>query len=159
MHCIPLESFPAKPQYDIFALQELGRIKPMYWRGLSSWTQRINFEGIIYIAAESAFTQVYRNGVIEAVRVNIPKGSHDPTIIPSLLYEEALVEYLPTCLEILKDLGCSPPVFVGISLIGVRRLRLAVDPRSMPRSVPIDRDVLMLPEIVVEDLSARVGRF
>ncbi|HEY6345294.1 MAG TPA: ATP-binding protein [Bryobacteraceae bacterium] len=160
MHCIPFESFGARPQYDIFALEALERIRPMYWnwRDISSWGRRINFEGVICIATggpSSAYTQVYRNGVIEAVRVGILKSSQNPIIIPSRLYEEALVEYLPACFEILKDLGCSAPVFVGISLIGVRGLKLWAGPMS--GSEPIDRDVLMLPEILVEDLSAPVG--
>jgi hypothetical protein len=34
---------------------------------------------------------------------------------------------------------------------------LAVDPLAMVTSTAIDRDVLMLPEIVVEDVSAGVG--
>jgi hypothetical protein len=91
------------------------------------------------------------------VRVGILRSPRNPSFIPSLSYEQALVEYLPACFKILRDLGCSPPVLVGISLIGVRGLKLAVDPRSMTGSAPIDRDVLMLPEIVVEDLSAPVG--
>jgi hypothetical protein len=87
-------------------------------------------------------------------------GSQDPGVIPSLAYEEALVGYLPQCFQILQKLGCQPPVLVGISLIGVRGSRLAVDVMvelSMGGTRPIDRDVLMLPEIVVEDLAAPAG--
>ena len=107
----------------------------------------------------SAYTQIYRNGVIEAVRVGVLNSSQDPRIIPSFAYEEAVVTYVPRCFEIMRKLGCSPPVLVGISLIGVRGLKLSVDRRVdwSTTSGEIDRDVLMLPEIVVEDLSTPVA--
>jgi len=153
LHCIALESFGAKPQYDVL---ELDSIQPMYLRDLSGWGLRINFEGRICIASgepSCAYTQVYRNGVIEAVRVGVLNSSGRPGFIPSLSYEEAIVTYLPQCFQIMRTLGCNPPILVGISLIGVRGLRLSVDELRMGLSAPIDRDVLMLPEIVVEDLS------
>jgi hypothetical protein len=56
--------------------------------------------------------------------------------------------------------GCRPPVLVGISLVGVRGSRLALDEMlelCTGGSRPIDRDVLILPEIVVENLSAPAG--
>ena len=154
MHCMPLESFAAKPQFDVFGLSSLN---PMYSSRLSAWESRINFEGKICVSIGQqsfAYTQVYRNGTIEAVRVGALTSSEDPTVIPSLAYESAVVEYLPYCLRILKQLGCSSPVLAGITLIGVRGLRMPADPWSMAGSIPIDRDVLVLPEVVVEDLAA-----
>jgi hypothetical protein len=159
MHCMALESFGARHQYDVLALN----IQPMYATRLSGYGMRVNFEGAICIASgtpSSAYTQVFRNGVIEAVRVGVLNSSREPGMIPSLAYEEAVVTYLPHCFEILKKLGCSPPVLVGISLVGVMGLKMAVDLRvqlSMVGSGTIERDVLMLPEIVVEDLSTRAA--
>ncbi len=160
IHCIALESFGAKSQYDVLALDG---IQPMYATRLNGWGARINFEGRIVMASgepSSAYTQIYRNGVIEAVRANLLKSfrpeNPNPDVIPSLAYEEAIVTYLPQCFQIMRKLGCSPPVLIGISLIGVRGLRLAADVMvelSMGGSRAIDRDVLMLPEIVVEDFS------
>jgi hypothetical protein len=160
LHCMAVESFGAKPQYDVLALDE---ILPMYATRLSGWGPRINFEGKLWVALgepSDAYTQIFRNGVIEAVRAGVLSSSHHPGMIPSLSYEEALVTYLPHCFEILKRLGCNPPVLVGISLIGIHGQRLAVDAvmeLSMGGTRAIDRNVLMLPEIVVEDLSAPIG--
>jgi len=161
IHCMPLESFGANPQYDVLALHD---IQPMYATRLTGWGARINFEGRIFIASgepSSAYTQIYRNGVIEAVRVGVLSSSQNPGVIPSLAYEEAVVNYLPQCFQILKKLGSNPPVLVAISLIGVRGLKLAVDPiaeLSMGGSRAIDRDVLMLPAIVVDDFSTPAAR-
>ena len=136
----------------------------MYAKHESGWRAHINFEGKIIIAAgehPSAYTQIYRNGVIEAVRVGVLSSSEKPSIIPSLRYEETVVTYLPHCFQIMKKLGCNPPILVGISLIGVRGLKLARDfmvELNMGGSNAIVRDVLMLPEIVVEDLSTPVAQ-
>ena len=160
IHCMALESFGAKPQYDVLALDG---IQPMYASRLGGWGARINFEGRIFVASgepSSAYTKIFRNGVIEAVRAGVLNSSQNPGVIPSLAYEEAVVTYLPQCFQIMRKLGCSPPVLVGISLIGVRGLKLAVDVMvelSMGGTKSIDRDVLMLPEIVVEDLSTPIG--
>jgi len=156
MHVMALESFAAQQQYDIFAIE----LRPMYATRLGGWGDRINFEGKIIIASgepPSAYTQIFRNGVIEAVRVGVLNGSRDYNVIPSLAYEEALVGYLPECLDALRRLGCQPPVLIGISLLGVRGLRLAVDVNmeiNMGGVRPIDREVLMLPEMLIDDLSS-----
>src|SRR5260370_10682327 len=157
LHCMPLESFGATPQYDVLAL---GPLNPMYWTRLQAWDCRINLEGKIFFAVgepSTAYTRIYRNGVIEAVGIGDLGTSQHPHVIPSFNYEQALLEYLPYCFQILKRLVCSPPILVAISLIGVRGSRLWVDPYQMQGSIPIDRDVVTLPEIVVEDLSAPVG--
>jgi hypothetical protein len=159
MHVMALESFAGNRQYPVMALNDF---QPMYARRLSGWGLRTNFEGKISIGSrESAYTQVFRNGVIEAVRVGVLNGRpEDPGLIPSLAYEEAVFGYLPQCFEILQRIGCQPPAFVGISLIGVRGFRLAVDVTielEMGGTRPIDRDVLPLPDIFVEDFRTPIG--
>jgi hypothetical protein len=157
-----LEAFAGQPQHNVLALS----IQPMYAARLSGYGMRVNFEGAICIGSGSptpAYTQVFRNGVIEAVRVGVLGGGErtpDPDLIPSLAFEDALVSYVPHCFEILTALGCNPPVVIGISLIGVKGQKMALDFRqqmAMGASGEINRDVLVLPEILVEDLSKRVG--
>jgi hypothetical protein len=154
LHCIPLESFATDTQHDVFAL---GGVYPMYWSHLTAWGPRINIEGSICVAAgepSPAYTQIYRNGAIEAVRVGVLSRhflSHpsDASIIPSLTYEEAVVQYVLHCFQLMRQLGCIAPVLIGITLIGVKGMTLA------GTNSKIDRDVLVLPEVLVEDLSAR----
>jgi hypothetical protein len=154
LHCIPLESFGTDTQHDVLAL---GGIYPMYWSHLTAWGPRINIEGSICVAAgapSAAYTQIYRTGAIEAVRVGILERSFlsdpsDADIIPSLTYEEAVVQYVLHCFQLMRQLGCTAPLLIGISLIGVKGMTMAGS------SGKIDRDVLMLPEVMVDDLSAR----
>jgi hypothetical protein len=157
LHCLPLESFRDNPEHKLAGFDD---VRPMAANGLSSWGPQINLEGVTIVASgkeDSAYTQIFRNGVIEAVRVGLLSSSQASRIIPSLAYEEAVVNYLPHCFGILKKLGCKPPVMVGISLIGVRGWKLYVNPMTyfaMGSPNAIDRDVLELPEIHAVDLSA-----
>jgi hypothetical protein len=78
MHCMALESFGGNPQFNVVALDGF---QPMYATRLGGWGPRINFEGKICIASGEpprAYTQVFRNGVIEAVRVGVLNSSQDP---------------------------------------------------------------------------------
>ena len=71
LHCMALEAFAGQPQHNVLALS----IQPMYAARLSGYGMRVNFEGAICIGSGSptpAYTQVFRNGVIEAVRVGVP---------------------------------------------------------------------------------------
>lgn len=157
LHCTPVESFSSKRSLDVMGLLSLpAMMRPM---GRDSYgSVRVNFEGVICTAhgeIPAAYTQVFRNGVIEAVGEGFLSG-FNAGLIPSVVYEGTLLKYLPNCFSILDHLGCRPPILVGISLIGVRAYRMSVDPRlqiSLGLGDPINRDVLVLPEIVVEDVS------
>jgi hypothetical protein len=155
IHYLALESFEGKPHFDVLGLE----FRPIGTQ-LGGWRPRINLEGAICVGLGDqpvSYTQVYRNGAIEAVHAGVLSNSVRPGLIPSFVYEETVVNYVPHCFEIIRTLGCNPPVLIGISLIGVRGMSLAHREMEMRPGVPIDRDVLALPEIIVEDLSVPVG--
>jgi hypothetical protein len=161
LHCIPLESFGAMPQYDVLSLRQVKPMKAEFI--MSGWSDRINFDGKIVLTTDdppSSYTQIFRNGVIEAVLGGLLLSRKDSGILPSRSYEEAFLKYLPYCFEILKGLGCSPPVLVAMSLTNVRGWAVAIEELpvvAFGNARRIDRDVLMLPEILVEDLTAPVA--
>ena len=164
IHCLPLQSFSGKAQFDVLALTDVEPLNPRDPNSGNSSRMRINFEGQISISTKSddssGYTQVFRHGAIEAVAVGILNSSKEPRRIPSHAYENCVVTYLTQCFEILERLGCSPPVFVGISLVGVRGLKMAVSGEDLmykSDSGAIEKDVLVLPEIVVESPTAAWG--
>ena len=149
LHCIPLESFGIDSSHDVATLSG---VFPMYQSRLNAWGPRVNLEGSIcvsYPEPSQAYTEIYRNGAIEAVRTGILSSSENPLSIPSLAFEEAVITYLPHCFQLMRLLGCTPPLLLGLSLIGVKGRMLA------GARAAIDRDVLVLPHIIVEDLSTR----
>lgn len=170
MHFIPLTSFSPEQVVDLKQVFDLNPV-PMYTR---SRTPKYNFEGVItyddykgWGASESmchSYTQFYRNGVIEAVEggmLDPQNDGKDRKYIPYVLLEEELTKYTQYCIECLRKLGITPPIYVFITLTGMKGYEMAPEPgkwrpSGFEQPQKVDRDILMLPELVIEDFSVNV---
>ena len=74
-----------------------------------------------------------------------------------MAFEGNVFEYLPRCLESLRQLGVRPPVSVFLTLVGVRGLRMAMGAFSFDRGNEIREETLILPGAVAEGFSASAG--
>ena len=124
------------------------KLRPL---GTMGMTPRINFDGFINIRGGDdcyGYTQVFRNGIVEATKVNILSQTPYGLLLPSLPFDQNVFEVLPTYMEALRDLGIPPPIVFSLSLLGVRGAKLGVSNDQMAFDPPpaIDRDVLELPE-------------
>jgi len=70
--------------------------------------------------------------------------------IPTLDFDRWIFERLPNYLSALQALDVPTPIVVMITLQGVRGARLGVNPKPLDDLPVITRDVLELPEIVIE---------
>ena len=68
-----------------------------------------------------------------------------------------MVQSLERYLEALKNLGVSPPMVVGITLMGVLNCVTAedVDPRSWEDPQPLNEDLVPLPEVLIEEYGVK----
>jgi hypothetical protein len=101
--------------------------------------------------------QIFRNGAIEAVETSLLRPYDERLIIPTGALEKTLIEDLGMYLTFLSDAEMEPPVFLMVSLLGVKGYWLAVRESLAHRpyaSRTIDRDAVVLPEEVVEDLTS-----
>lgn len=155
LHLIPLISFyPA--QYfsiDIIASNP-GKMPPIYARG---WNHRYNLDGFLtYSEFETgkihSYVQLFRNGIIEAVEGELLNPERNILKIPSVAYEEKLINSLNIYLSILKELNVEPPIFVFLKLFGVKGYSMGINPARylVHNNNVIDRDILSLPEIIVD---------
>jgi hypothetical protein len=160
LHCIPIESFGSNRQCDI--LKFYGNPLGLAPTGFSDWDRRLNLEGLVAFNSSTTahwYTQLYRNGVIEAVDGSVLACEHNNRkVIPSIAYEEHMFNYLPRCLQALKEAGCNTPIVVALTLINVRGLRMGVDTHRFEIGYPIEANTLILPETVVDDVSTPVGK-
>ena len=107
-----------------------------------------------------SYVQLFKNGIIEAVEGSILDHNHTKgkLLIPTN-YEKVLIKLLPDYLSILETLNVELPIFIFLTLIGVRGYSMAVDGRKdwIDEVHTIDRDILLLPEVVIEsyDVIAR----
>jgi hypothetical protein len=158
MHCIPIESFAGQPQYDVVPfLRDYARLPALGGQGFS---RRLDLDGVLVGDGEgtyvgNTYTQLYRNGLIEVVTgpTGLVFEMEGQKWIGSELYERNLVNYLPTCFRVFGEIEASGPVVVALTLTNARGLAMSIPRAYINRSSLIDRDTLVLPETVVEDLT------
>lgn len=160
LHCIPLDSFAGQTQFDVLPFYENPTcLQPM---GTTIWNRRLNLEGVISYGTHQpchTYTQLYRTGVIEAVQGNILAHDYEgQLVIPSIAFERYLFDYLPFCFRTLQKIGSSTPVVVALTLLKTRGLTMGVDAHGFELRYPSDRDTIVLPESVVEDLAMPVSK-
>ena len=155
LHLAPLASFGLGQPIDLaqaHALQESLRPIAASW----GYSPQINFEGFVNFSMGSdelgrSYTQVFRKGIIEAVKVGILVDDRGIKFLPSLEFDKWIFDVLPSYLKALRDLNVPAAITMMLSLQGVRGAYLAkhvnwhIDPPP-----PFDRAVLELPEVVIE---------
>jgi hypothetical protein len=85
---------------------------------------------------------------VESVDTYLLKERDGKKLIPSPHFEKDIISALDNCLKLQETLGLNPPIFVMISLLDIKDYTLSVQ-HSTTR--PIDRNVLLLPDVVVEE--------
>ncbi|WGR92055.1 hypothetical protein MTX20_28015 [Bradyrhizobium sp. ISRA435] len=160
VHLVPISAFglssPVEPG-KARELQEL--LSPIDSMGYSP---RVNFDGFsnICTATDSkcvSYTQVFRNGAIEAVKVRVVSDYQpEQLLISTLDFDRWIFEKLPKYLSALQRLEVPTPIVLMITLQGVRGARLGVAFDILDDLPKIDRDVLELPECLIEQFGPDV---
>lgn len=164
LHILPLGMGDPLGRLDIADLSRrsnlYGKLLPLH----SGADFRINMDGILAYSLRmngpgTGYVQLFRSGAIEVVDVPLlqPRRGIDNPYIPSTSLEEGLLQSTGQYFQALQEVKVEPPVFVGLSLLGVRGYTLAT--RSRAAGEPVDRDDLILPEQLVESLSASPEAF
>lgn len=131
----------------------------------SGWDARMNADGVIAFAGHdprddkslqcTSFVQLFRNGSIESVSSSIfPIQGHDGISIAA--FEDHLKVAIGNHLSLYRALGVPAPVYLMLTLVNVRGMRLVFGPHFSGSEGTIDRDVLYVDEVVVDDLEADV---
>jgi hypothetical protein len=161
LHVIPLTAVDGVTQIDAAAVVgDPQHFRPLYGSG---WDTRVNFDGALAYAPyrdesrAGSYTQVFRNGAIEGVESVMlrPENNGIAHPIPSLLLERTLIDGLRLYLALLQQLGVEGPYLVGLSLLDVRGQTMALSGgrHAYLDTHPIDRDDLVVPEVLIEDPS------
>jgi hypothetical protein len=148
LHILPIGALNPTTQVGIGSLAH----KPLPPLAVLGWTKRFNFDGLLFYeqATSTSYVQVFRSGAVEAVEVGTLRAGKRGKLFPISRWEKELIDKVREYLNAQRDLGLSPPLFVMLSLLGVRDYYI---PHSVfgDTPAPIDRDVLLLPDLLVED--------
>jgi len=153
LHLIPVISFNPGQAYDISKItSNPTSMPPIHWVGMN-W--RYNLDGFLTHSEGQdgktySYVQLFRNGIIEAV-----EGWFLRSDGKKLIYgdnEKELIKSFKIYLNILNALTVEPPMFVFLTLLGVKGYSMVVrESYGRTESYTIDRDVLQLPEAVIEN--------
>jgi len=161
LHLIPIISFNPAQGYDISKIAS----KPacMLPIGSSGWNSRYNLDGFLTYSGgreepPHSYVQLFRNGIIEAV-----KGWGLRSDGKKLIYgddERELINSFKNYLNILKELTVEPPIFVFLTLLGVKGYSMSVDRSrfNIDEVYTIDREVLQLPEVLIENYDDKADK-
>jgi hypothetical protein len=154
LHLIPLISFNPSTHFDLEKIEP----KVEYYAplGSMSWGRRYNLDGLISFSCGTlsySYTQLFRNGIMEIVDGTVLDANGNK-VIPSIGYEEDLRESFPNYLSALKYLNVELPIVAFLTLIGVKGYKMATS-FFQRESYEIDRDVLLLPETVIESYAVK----
>jgi hypothetical protein len=127
---------------------------------------RYNFDGIASYSGREVqeYTQVFNNGAIETVKTQSLIGRQHGKFIPIWTFQENVIAIVRTFLNIEEYyLRAHPPCYVMLSMIGVKEYMISVESHKFPRGEiregnPIDRDILVLPEIMIDSFSTDVAK-
>lgn len=164
MHVIPFSAFDSRLALPLDPNDRLYMgFPPLLSTHPSNF--RINVDGLLTLSnahanarEQRAYTQVFHNGIIEAVASSFPQGdgsAQNPFRLTAIRTEAAIVKYSHIYLSSLLAIGCSHPFALLVSLIGVKDVPYSF---MMGNGIfedeagILDRDQFHFSEIIVEDV-------
>jgi hypothetical protein len=162
LHLLPVGSLDPTTRIDTTPLQDqVNELSPM--NAMGGWRNRHNLEGFMTYSQvdnstyQSTYLQIFRNGAIEAVESVMIQDKHrlqvgSPPVISTTAFEYEVIKSLTKFVKLEDRLGMDPPIFIILSLIGVKGFGI-FPPRnwfSEPSNYVIDRDMLLLPESILQ---------
>jgi hypothetical protein len=162
LHLIPLISFNRTYHYDIKSVADSPSYRSLMYpiNHAPNWF-RYNIDGYITHTSgrdEKSFSyfQLYQNGIIEAVEAFMLAADNEKKIIPSDTFEDEIIKAVTRYLKLLQIMKVAVPIFIYLTLVGVKGYRyLIYTIHPFLDKFPIDKNILNLPEHIVENYSEK----
>jgi hypothetical protein len=153
IHIVPTASFSGMVNLDV---EDIHKKHDAFWPlGASGITPRFNFYGYINERGGKlnyGYTQIFRNGILEATMSSIVRNREDRAVIPGLGLEEYIFQRISKYIDGLRDIGVPSPLIVMFSFEGVKGAKYVVvsNPWDDDES-PLPDDLIYLPECILEE--------
>ena len=123
---------------------------------LSPESSRYNADGLLYVSHKTtdntlSYLQIFKNGALEYGDSYI-LGSFRDNAIASKDFEGKIVQTFSRALQLLSTLQVPDPVYVSLTLIGVKGKTMALPYYGRHlnyQSSPFDRDLILCPDMLV----------
>ena len=168
LHVVPLSALPLPDSDAALAAYKLPHLRSFF----ELQTRRWNFDGLVWYHPQQkntspAYLQIYRNGSIEFTFCCRMLGLEHRQMLDEVqaarkgkVVDASYLEYhvrvaFSESQKLLPAVKIDGPVVVMLSIVGVKGMEILNDTfvaASVERYMPIDRDVLQMPETLVESL-------
>jgi hypothetical protein len=127
--------------------------------GSTGFNTSFNGDGLLRVDADqgrlNSYLQVFRNGIIESVNGRMLTGRRmREDGLPSQAFCMSLGAFLSQAVAFLQAVSIGPPACLLLTLIGLKGAPLIVAGSPGYYLRPFDRDVISLPEVVVDDFTS-----
>ena len=176
LHVVPISAFdsPAsvvdldirRPPLSQKVLLPISKVNEnldeVLWSNPSAFLPHYNFDGVfcdsrLGLPGEDieGYAQLFRTGVIEAADNYSFFEEEGASLIEGDVLDEGLIKAVQRYFRLLRDLGVEFPVFLLLSLVGVgdyQMLQRGIPQHYNSQLRPVDRDALLVPEVLVPSL-------
>ena len=147
-HLLPVMDVARERRIEIKDLKAAEpHLRPMGARG---WGARVTLEGLnVYRVAPDhlGYTQVFRNGCIEAYWADAIRGHDGRRVVPSVAGPKEILQSLKQYARALSELGAAAPVQLQLQYFGAEGTELGVDPMLVidPPTPPLGNAIILPP--------------
>jgi hypothetical protein len=159
LHIVPVSAFDPGEAVDPRSVREQqAGMQPICCRG---WSQRYNLDGFATYSPRrdgfvDSYVQVFRSGALEAVEATIMTDG-ERQLMPPAEWEGYMMTAIERFVPLVAKLGGHLPLTIMATLVGVRGVQFVVDRRLRMAPSELDRDVVLLPDVVIEDATQDLG--
>ena len=158
LHIVPAAAFSGMVQLDVEQIySKYTNFIPIGYDGV---LRRYNYYGFINewdLDKNFGYTQIFRNGCLEAAKANIVRQIDNRLVIPGLGLETDLFKRLDSYFCGLRDIGVPTPLIIMLTFEGVQGAEYAVFDRS-DYQFPLPESVLKLPVCILEEYGTDLDR-
>jgi hypothetical protein len=171
LHLLPIAALDPTTRIDTAPLRyQTEKLQPINPNGSNN---RHNLDGFLTHSEQgnplipTTYLQIFRSGAIEAVESlllefnndrNRRSGNEPENLISSTAIERILIDALQRFLKVEQDLGMEPPVFIMLSLVGVKGFGILSEWSNLEGTHRFDRDTIFLPDVVMESYEEHADR-
>jgi hypothetical protein len=154
VHFVPLSAFTVSSHVNLDPLwRNRHELVNLHQLGGSA---RYNVDGLASYASNGneciAYAQIFRNGCIEIVTRQREWAPRGVKVLPSVSFGKELIDQFKAASISVKTLGLSPPLIVMLTFCGIRDWEMGVGGMMFDEGHKFDRDPLIIPEILIDDL-------
>ena len=154
LHIVPYGFSDSSFSVDVTRIGHTDKLRPIH--AVGGYNPKHNLDGFVnYSDFRFTYTLLFRHGAIEAVNMDLlfpedtPSGGKLLAFYPRQV-EEELLEGIHGYLDFQEAIGVNTPLVIMLAFSGVKDYRLE-NTYGGTFGHPIDRDILILPEVVIEN--------